>query len=217
MRDGMTPGDGQPEKLDRARGAADGNVEVLSDEKAMAVIESLLFTMGRAVAAQDLARVLHTDPGRAADLARRLGNLCIEEGRGVRVIELEDSFQMCTDPEMYDYINALIHQPKKYSLTNVMLETLAIIAYMQPVTRAQIAKIRGVSCTHPVNRLLDYGLIMEAGRLDAPGRPILFATTEEFLRAFGVSRPAELPPVPPALMEEFKGEAEKEAEDTIGV
>ena len=105
----------------------------------------------------------------------------------------------------------LVRQPRKINLSDVVLETLSIIAYKQPVTRAQIEKIRGVSCDHAINRLLEYGLICEAGRLDAPGRPILFGTTEEFLRHFGTDSLDDLPRISPVKVEDFKTEAEEEA------
>jgi segregation and condensation protein B len=138
-------------------------------------------------------------------------------GRGMQIIELDGSFQMCTSPEMYDYVIQLTHQPKKHTLTDVMLETLAIVAYKQPVTKAEIEQIRGVSCSHAINRLLEYGLITEAGRLNAPGRPILFATTEEFLRTFGVQSVDNLPSVSPEQMESFKTEAEEEVQMTLDI
>src|SRR5699024_4801726 len=98
----------------------------------------------------------------------------------------------------------------KYTLTEVLLETLSIVAYKQPVTKLEIEKIRGVKSDHAVNKLVEYGLIEEVGRLDAPGRPILFGTTEEFLRSFGVSSVEELPKGSPEQMEDFKEEAEEE-------
>lgn len=189
----------------------------MTDEKAMAVIEALLFTMGDAVSAEAMAAVMELDTEEVIRITRQLQDRYQSEGRGIRIVELDGSFQMCTDPSMYDYINALTHRPKKYTLTNVMLETLAIIAYRQPVTRSEIERIRGVSCMHPINRLLEYGLITEAGRLNAPGRPILFATTEEFLRAFGISSPKELPEVSEEDMKNFAREAEKEADTTVDV
>ena len=100
--------------------------------------------------------------------------------------------------------------PKKPALTDVMLETLSIIAYKQPVTKAEIEKIRGVKCDHTINKLVEYELVRELGRLDAPGRPILFGTTEEFLRCFGVQGLEELPSVDPVRLEDFKAEAEEE-------
>ena len=106
------------------------------------------------------------------------------EDRGIKLIELEGAFQLCTKQEYYDCLITIAQQPKKAVLTDVMLETLSIIAYKQPVTKAEIEKIRGVKCDHAVNRLVEYDLVQELGRLDAPGRPILFGTTEEFLRMF---------------------------------
>lgn len=107
--------------------------------------------------------------------------------------------------------------PQKPVLTDVMLETLSIIAYKQPVTKAEIEKIRGVKCDHAVNKLVEYELVKELGRLDAPGRPILFGTTEEFLRSFGVQALDELPAVDPVRLEDFKAEAEEEIQMKLDV
>lgn len=108
-------------------------------------------------------------------------------------------------------------QPKKASLSDVMLETLSIIAYKQPVTKLEIEKIRGVKCDHAINKLIEYNLIQEVGRLDAPGRPILFGTTEEFLRSFGVQGIEELPELDPVQIEDFKAEAEEEIQLKLDV
>ena len=133
-----------------------------------------------------------------------------EEERGIQIIELENSFQLCTKKEYYDSLIRIAAQPKKPTLTDVMLETLSIIAYKQPVTKAEIEKIRGVKCDHAINKLVEYNLVQELGRLDAPGRPILFGTTEEFLRNFGVQSTEDLPTISPVKMEDFKAEAEEE-------
>jgi segregation and condensation protein B len=103
-------------------------------------------------------------------------------------------------------------QPKKYVLTDVLMETLSIIAYKQPVTKSEIESIRGVNSDHAVNRLAEFGLVEEVGRLNAPGRPILFGTTEEFLRNFGIGSLEELPEIGSDQVEEFKQEAEEEAQ-----
>ena len=132
------------------------------------------------------------------------------EDRGITITELDGAYQMCTKPQMYDYLIKVAKQPKHYALTDVLLETLSIIAYKQPITRAEIEKIRGVSCSHAVSRLVDYNLVCELGRLDAPGRPLLFGTTEEFLRTFGVSSIEELPILNQDQLENFKREAEEE-------
>ena len=127
-------------------------------------------------------------------------------------MELEDSIQLCTKPEMYEYLIKVAKAPKKFVLTDTLLETLSIIAYKQPVTKLEIEKIRGVSCEHAVNRLMEFSLITEVGRLDAPGRPLLFGTTEEFLRSFGVKSLEELPELDAVQVEEFKQQAEAEVE-----
>ena len=132
------------------------------------------------------------------------------EDRGVRIIELEDAFQMCTKTQMYEYLIRVAKQPKKYVLTDVLLETLSIIAYKQPVTKLEIEKIRGVKSDHAVNKLVEYNLVCERGRMDAPGKPILFGTTEEFLRRFSIQSVEDLPSLNPEQMESFKEEAEEE-------
>lgn len=123
----------------------------------------------------------------------------------MNLISLEDSWQMCTRSEFYDYLIRIAKAPKKYTLTDTLLETLSIIAYKQPVTRLDVEKIRGVNCDHAINRLVEYNLVEELGRLDAPGRPLLFGTTEQFLRSFGVGSLEELPePVRPYRLKNSK-------------
>lgn len=119
---------------------------------------------------------------------------------------------MCSKPETYESLVRIAHVPKKYVLTDVLLETLSIIAYKQPVTKMEIEHIRGVKTDHAVNKLVEYNLVCEAGRLDAPGKPILFATTEEFLRNFGIESLEDLPVVNPEKIEDFKLEAEDEVQ-----
>ena len=119
---------------------------------------------------------------------------------------------MCTKKEMYEYLIRIAKQPKKYVLTDVLLETLSIIAYKQPVTKLEVEKIRGVKSDHAVNKLVEYDLVCEVGRLDAPGRPLLFGTTEEFLRRFGIQSVDELPIMNPEQVESLKTEAEEEVQ-----
>ena len=184
--------------------------EVLKPDEAEAAIEALLFTMGEAISAEAIGAVIGHDKATVIRLVHHLMDRYQNEKRGIRIIELDGSFQMCTSPEMYDYVIKLTHQPKKQVLTDVMLETLAIVAYKQPVTKIEIEKIRGVKCDHAINKLIEYNLIREIGRLDAPGRPILFGTTEEFLRNFGVQSLDELPEASPVQVEDFKAQAEEE-------
>ena len=174
------------------------------------IIEAILFTMGESVEVERIANAIEHDVPTTKKIIRNMMDRYQEEDRGIRIIELEDSFQMCTKPEVYEYLIRIAKQPKRHVLTDVMLETLSIIAYKQPVTRLEIEKIRGVKSDHAINKLIEYNLVCEVGRLDAPGRPLLFGTTEEFLRSFGVQSVDELPVLSPVQVEEFKQEAEEE-------
>lgn len=180
-------------------------------QKEKAVLEAILFTMGESVEVERLAAVIEEDQQITRALLEELKAEYEGKECGITLMELEDSFQMCTKAEMYEYLIKIAKTPRKYVLTDTLLETLSIIAYKQPITRAEIEKIRGVSCDHAVNRLVEFGLIVEVGRMDAPGRPLLFGTTEEFLRSFGVKSLEELPELSAVQMEEFKQQAEQEA------
>ena len=151
-----------------------------------AVIEAVLFTMGDSVEVEKLAAAIEHDVDTTRKIVHNMMDRYEAANRGIRIIELENAFQLCTKTEYYDELIKVASQPRKYVLTDVLLETLSIIAYKQPITKLEIEKIRGVSCDHAVNKLVEYGLAKELGRLDAPGRPMLFGTTEDFLRSFGV-------------------------------
>lgn len=176
------------------------------------VIEAVLFTMGDSVELEKIAEAIGHDKDTTRKIVHRMMDKYEAEDRGIRVIELEDAFQMCTKKETYEYLIRVAKQPKKYVLTDVLLETLSIIAYKQPVTKLEVEKIRGVKSDHAVNKLVEYNLVCERGRLDAPGKPILFGTTEEFLRRFGVHSVDDLPSLNPEQMESFKEEAEEEVQ-----
>lgn len=180
-------------------------------QKSKAILEAILFTMGEAVEVERLAAVIEEDKTTTKELLLELKEEYEQKECGITLMEIEDSFQMCTRAEMYEYLIKIAKTPRKYVLTDTLLETLSIIAYKQPITRAEIEKIRGVSCDHAVNRLMEFGLIGEVGRMDAPGRPLLFGTTEEFLRSFGVKSLEELPELSAVQIEEFKLQAEQEA------
>ena len=181
------------------------------DEKEQeAVIEAVLFTMGRSVELRQLAASI----GQPEEVARKAVERLIKRYRsarsGMEITQLEDSYQMCTKAAYYENLIRVASAPKKQVLTEVVLETLSIIAYKQPVTKMEIEKIRGVKSDHAVNRLVEYNLVYEVGRLDAPGRPALFATTEEFLRRFGVGSVQDLPDLGPEQEAEIKAEVEEE-------
>lgn len=179
-------------------------------EQIEAALEAVLFTMGGSVGVDRLAAAIERDVETTRKLMRQMMDHYNAEPRGMKIIELDDAFQMCTRAELYETLIRVVKQPKKHTLTDVLLETLSIIAYKQPITKAEIEKIRGVKSDHAVNKLVEYNLAMELGRLDAPGRPILFGTTEEFLRCFGVQSIEELPVLDLNQKEEFKQQAEEE-------
>lgn len=187
-------------------------MEELEISKLEGVIEAILFTMGESVELSKIASAIEHDEATTRKIIHQMMDKYDAQDRGVRIIELDNSFQMCTKKEMYEYLIRVAKQPKRYVLTDVLLETLAIIAYKQPVTKLEIEKIRGVKSDHAVNKLVEYNLVCERGRMDAPGKPILFGTTEEFLRRFSVQSLEELPSLNPEQMESFKEEAEEEVQ-----
>lgn len=188
----------------------ESNMPELDEKREEAIVEAVLFTMGKSVELRQLAAALGTDTERAEAAVRRLQSRYEAEKRGMQITQLEDSWQMATRAEYYENLIRVAATPKKQILTDVVLETLSIIAYKQPITKLEIEKIRGVKSDHAVNKLIEYNLVYEVGRLDVPGRPALFATTEEFLRRFGVGSTKELPEPAPGRIDEFRMEAEEE-------
>lgn len=186
-------------------------------DKIEATIEAVLFTMGNSVEVDKLAVAIEQDVDTTRKIVHNMMDKYDSSERGIKIIEVENSFQLCTKPEFYENLIKVASQPRRYNLTDTLLETLSIIAYKQPITKLEIEKIRGVSSDHAVNRLVEYNLVCEVGRMDAPGRPMLFGTTEDFLRAFGVQSVEDLPVVSPDLVEEFKVEAEEEIQLKLDV
>jgi segregation and condensation protein B len=185
----------------------------MNEKKTMAVIEAVLFAMGDSVEISRLSNVLETTDEQVYEIIAKMNEKYKKDDRGIYIAELENAVQLCTKPSLYDYLIKVAKAPRKLSMSDTLLETLSIIAYKQPVTRIEIEKIRGVSCEHAINRLLEFKLIQELGRMDAPGRPLLFGTTEEFLRTFGVKSLGDLPLVDSDQIEDFKKQAEEEVAD----
>ncbi len=185
--------------------------------KTEAAVEAILFSIGDAVPLKELSKVLEVDEPTLDKIIQNMMDKYDREDRGIRIVRLEASYQLCTKNEYYDILTKVVNMPKKHTLTDSLMETLSIVAYKQPVTRQEIEAIRGVSCVHAINKLVEYNLIMEVGRLDAIGRPILFGTTEDFLRSFGVTSMDELPVISPDKIENFKQEAMEEAQLKIDV
>ena len=182
----------------------------MSIEKTEAAIEAILFTMGESVEAEKIAVAIEHDVDTTVKIIHNMMDKYENEDRGIKIIELEGSFQLCTKEEYYDNLIRICSQPRRYTLTDAALETLSIIAYKQPVTKIEIEKIRGVNSDRSVNKLVELELVKEVGRLDAPGRPMLFGTTEEFLRTFGVGSIDELPVISEDMVEQYKEDAEYE-------
>lgn len=180
-------------------------------EEKQAAAEAILFAFGKAMPLKTIAEALEMRPEDAEECLAGLGASYEAEDRGIRLIRLEDAYQLCTKEKYYEVLIRIAEKPVKPVLTDIMMEVLAIIAYKQPVTKAEIERIRGVQSDYSVNRLVEYKLVEEAGRLQAPGRPILFKTTEDFLRLFSVSSVDDLPRLKEMQIEEAREEAYLEA------
>jgi len=159
-------------------------------------IEAILFAAGEPVPVARLSLILGADEKDIVLVARELEEKYEREQRGIRILRLADKLQMCSAPEFSQYITAALEERKPPMLSQSALETLAIVAYYQPVTRAYIDQVRGVDSSYTVGVLLQRGLIERCGKLDVPGRPSLFATTDVFLRTMGISELSELPELP---------------------
>ena len=164
-------------------------------------LEGVLFAAGEPVTAQRLCLGLETDRTTLDQAARELAEEYEREKRGVRLLRLEHSYQLCSAPEQAAIIRRTLESRKPPKLSQPALEVLAIIAYYQPVTRAYVDQVRGVDSSYTVGLLLERELIEESGRLAVPGRPILYRTTRNFLRSFGLSSLEELPELPAASRE----------------
>ena len=181
------------------------------------LVEALLFSLGRSVSAEEIAICLNMGRDGALLAAERLRIRYEERQGGLLIKKLEDRYQMVSHPKTYDGLIRVVKSPRKPVLSDVALETLSIIAYCQPVTKVEVERIRGVKSDHAVNRLVEFGLIEEVGRLDAPGRPMLFATTEEFLNRFGVDSLKDLPALPEGVDKLLREEVTEELKDGFGL
>ena len=167
------------------------------DNKEMQIAaEGILFASGEPVHISRICLALDTDRPRAEEALRRLGDYYAFERRGIRLVRMEDSYQLCSAPEYAEIIRKAFEIRKTAKLSQPALEVLAIVAYYQPVTRAQVDQIRGVDSAYTVGLLLDRKLIEECGHLQAPGNPRLYRTTQAFLRSFHIRSLEELPPLP---------------------
>ncbi|ACV58747.1 SMC-Scp complex subunit ScpB [Alicyclobacillus acidocaldarius] len=163
----------------------------------VAALEAVLFAAGsEGMTTRDIAQVLDVPEGQARDLCHLLAAHLEERGAGLTLLHTGDTWQLVTRPEFAPYFRRMADQPARSSLSQAALEVLAIISYKQPITRAEIEEIRGVQSDRALATLIHRGLVQEVGRQDGPGRPILYGTTMEFLRQFGLRSLDELPPLP---------------------
>ena len=168
-------------------------METVEINRLESAIEAILFTMGDSVELGKIASAIEHDEETTRKIVHQMMDKYQAEDRGIQIVELEDSFQLCTKKQNYDYLIRIAKQPRRYVLTDVLLETLSIIAYKQPVTKLEIEKIRGVKSERAVESLLKRGLVEERGRGSGLGRPILYGTTPLFLERFGIGSLKELP------------------------
>lgn len=166
----------------------------MENEKIEQIIEAILFAAGRVVTEQELMIALEISREKIEEIVNDMQEKY--KDRGIQIIKIEKGYQMCSKPEYYEYIYPIIDQRTKPNLSNAALETLAIIAYNPRATRPEIEAIRGVNSDGTIYKLLDYGLIEEAGKADLPGRPTTYKTTQEFLKMFGYSNLNKLPELP---------------------
>lgn len=173
-------------------------------------IEALLFYAGDRISINRLSDICQSEEMSLCLAIEHLNEVYKASNSGIEIIEVDNGYQMCTAPRHLQLIQAYRQKPVKSTLTQTLIETLAIVAYSQPITRTQIEDVRGVRCEHAISKLLEYGLIEEVGRLNVIGRPILFGTTNEFLRHFGFKNLEEMPKIKEELLEKFKQEIKEE-------
>ena len=168
----------------------------MDKERIMGIIESILFAAGREVTIKELMTVLEAESIDIISIVNEMKENYEKEDRGIQIINVDGAYQLCTKKKNYDYICQIFDKRAKLQLSQSAMETLSIIAYNPRITRAEIEAIRGVSSDGVIYKLLDYNLIAETGKLDAPGRPTTFSTTNEFLKMFGLSSLKDLPELP---------------------
>lgn len=165
-------------------------------EEAKKIVEAILFAAGREVSVKEISIILEKSPEEVVNLMENLKSEYEENSRGIEIIKLNDSYQMCTRKKYYDIIEPIFNKKIKPNLSNAALEIISIIAYNPNITRAEIETIRGVNCDGTIYKLLEYNLIEESGKLDAPGKPTTYVTSNKFLKMFGLSSLDELPELP---------------------
>ena len=200
----------------------------MEDKNIESIIEAILFAAGRPVEKKELVLSLEISDEEIDNIINKMQKEYENQNRGIEIIKIEDSYQLCSKKELYEYIYPILDKRNKPKISNAALETLAIISYNPRITRAEIEAIRGVSADGCIYKLLEYGLIEEAGKvIELPGKPMSYKTTQEFLRMFGYNSLKDLPELPKykldenrqividELVEENDSKEEKEQEEQI--
>ena len=171
-------------------------------QKIKSIIEAILFAAGREVNIKELIMALEINKEEIENIILNMQEEYKNENRGIEIIKVEDNYQLCTKKDLYDYVYPILDNRTKPSLSNAALETLAIIAYNPKITRAEIESIRGVSADACIYKLLEFGLIQEAGKADLPGKPMTYVTSDQFLKMFGYTSLNDLPELPRYKLDE---------------
>lgn len=190
--------------------------ELSNKEKYFSVIESLLFVSGEPMKLKQIAEILECSAGYTKKILKEMMFTYEDSDRGIKLVNMNDEYQLVTKAENSDYVLKILKNSHRQALSQASLETLAIIAYKQPITRVDIDEIRGVKSESAINRLLEKNLIKESGRLDAPGRPTLFATTDEFLKHFNLQNIKELPSIE-SIIDEYLDDDDTGIKDEVAI
>lgn len=191
--------------------------EVYNNENYYSIIESLLFVSGDPLKLKDISSIIECDINYTRQLLKELSYIYEEDNRGIKIININEEYQLVTKPQNSDFIQKILKTNHRQSLSQASLETLAIIAYKQPITRIDIDEIRGVKSESAIMNLAEKNLIKECGRLEVPGRPILYGTTDEFLKQFNIQKISELPSLEGFIIDNIENisEIEEAALDTL--
>lgn len=171
-------------------------------DRKKAIIEAILFAAGRVIKINELMAILEISSDEIISIVNNMGEEYAKNNRGIEIIKVEDGYQLTTKKEMYEYLYPIFDKRSKPNLSQASMETLAIIAYNPKITRAEIEQIRGVSSDATIYKLLEYNLIENVGKADLPGKPTMYATTESFLKMFGIASLDELPELPKYKLDE---------------
>lgn len=171
-------------------------IQTVEPNKNKSIFETIVFASGEPIEIEKIAQTMNITTDEVEKIGQLLSEEYIKQNRGFKLIKLDNKFQMCSSPEYFEYVKEIMEIRRNSPLSQAAFEVLAVIAYNQPVTKSVVEQVRGVDCTGVISSLSEKGLIEEKGRLDLPGRPLVYGTTDNFLRSFSLDSLAKLPPIP---------------------